>query len=53
MSGKLPEWEHNNPDFTPWEEEEEEIPAEEIEEIEEDLQVLEREASKRFSSFHR
>ena len=33
----IPEWKPDNPDFTPWEEEEEEIPAEEIEEIEEDF----------------
>lgn len=40
MSGKLPEWEHDNPDFTPWEDEEvEEVPYEELleEDIEEDL----------------
>lgn len=35
--GKLPEWQSDNPDFTPWEEEE--VPYEDLEDedLEEDL----------------
>jgi hypothetical protein len=37
--GKLPEWQSDNPDFIPWEEEEEEVPYEDLEDedLEEDL----------------